>query len=173
MLSELFWCCHCHITHAAARRLWQCFCMDLPQLHQKIAIRWVFPIPLETILVRSKQIHTLSYAHYWNQATNPTWNVVLFIHPREKSKAVQQLLKQHRKMKTDYGKRGKRLVLTFSNTTTLLFMLNWKYYTLHTNLNAHTERFCAVSTNLSGKRSHYHFPQTTKAGFRNTWQIRF
>lgn len=70
------------------------------------------------------------------------------------------------------GKEEKGL-LAISNTTILLFMFNWKYYTLYTNLKAHTERLCIVSTNLSRKRSHYHFLQTTKAGYRNTWHIRF
>lgn len=49
------WCSCCHIIHAAARRLWQFFCIDLPQLHQKIAIRRMLRVPLETILVRSKE----------------------------------------------------------------------------------------------------------------------
>lgn len=56
VLSEQFWLQYYHITHAAARRLWQCFYVGLPHIPEQRAIRWTFPIPLRTALVRSEGI---------------------------------------------------------------------------------------------------------------------
>lgn len=87
-----------------------CFCINLPQLHQKIAIRWMFPIALETTgEVKGNCRSTLS---------------AMIITGTKKSKAVQQLKQEHGKMKTDYGKRGKKLILTSSNIKMLSLTFN-------------------------------------------------
>lgn len=149
--------------------------MDLPQFHEKMAIRWIFPILLETILVRSKETadthpQLCSLLEPSNQMP-PGMLCSSFIQGRN-----LQLLNSSNsnveKWRLIMVKEEKGL-FWLSAIQQLLSMFSWKYYTLYTNLNAQTDRFCVVSTKKSGKRSHYNFPQTTKAGYRNTWHVRF